>query len=87
MRCIQNELFKYLASLLFMRARYCVVNANPLFSRRVQARDGNTFNLVDILSNGAAIIFDIGIATGTRRILGSTSFVHFRGIGLVTGMD
>jgi putative phosphoesterase len=47
-----------------------VVNANTLSSQRVQARYGNTFNLVDILSNGTAIISDIGVATGIRRITG-----------------
>lgn len=47
-----------------------VVNANTLSSRRVQARYGNTFNLIDILSNGTAIMSDVGIVTGIRRILG-----------------
>ncbi|NIO36818.1 hypothetical protein GTO27_03845 [Candidatus Bathyarchaeota archaeon] len=47
-----------------------VVNANTLCSRRVQGRYGNTFNLIDLLSNGTVIISEIGVATGMRRILG-----------------
>ncbi len=47
-----------------------VVNANTLSSRRFQARYGNTFNLIDILSNGTVIVSEIAVITGMRRILG-----------------
>ncbi len=47
-----------------------VVNANTLSSRRYQARYGNTFNLIDILSDGTAVISEIGVQSGMRRILG-----------------
>lgn len=47
-----------------------VVNANTLSSQRYQGRYGNTFNLIDILSNGTTIISEIGVVTGMRRILG-----------------
>jgi 3',5'-cyclic AMP phosphodiesterase CpdA len=47
-----------------------VINANTLSSRRFQARYGNTFNLIDILSNGAVIVSEITVITGMRRILG-----------------
>lgn len=47
-----------------------VVNANTLSSRRYQARYGNTFNLIDILSDGTALISEIGSLSGSRRILG-----------------
>ena len=47
-----------------------VVNANTLSSRRFQTRYGNTFNLIDILSNGTAIVSEISVVTGMRRILG-----------------
>jgi hypothetical protein len=47
-----------------------VVNANTLSSRRFQARYGNTFNLIDLLSNGAVVVSEIAVITGMRRILG-----------------
>lgn len=51
-------------------AETVVVNANTLSSRRFQARYGNTFNLIDILSNGTAVVSEIAVITGMRRILG-----------------
>jgi len=53
-----------------------VINANTLSSRRFQSRYGNTFNLIDVLSNGAVIVSEIMVLTGMRRILGIYKIPH-----------
>jgi len=53
-----------------------VVNAGTLSSRRIQSQYGNTFNLIDILANGTAVVSEINVATGMRRILGISKLVH-----------
>ncbi len=47
-----------------------VVNSNTLSSRRVNGRYGNTFNIIDIMSNNSIVISEIGAVSGIRRVLG-----------------
>jgi len=47
-----------------------IANSNTLSSKKVHARYGNTFNVIDILKNNSIVIREVGVRTGVKRILG-----------------
>jgi len=57
-----------------------VVNASTLSSKRVLADHTNTFNLIEIQSNGTAIIFEIKVATGMKKFLGFSKLPSLTGL-------
>ena len=51
-----------------------VINASTLSSKRVLAGYTNTFNVIDIFSNGTAAVSEIKVVTGTQRSIGIYKF-------------
>ena len=48
-----------------------VINASTLSSKKVLAGYTNTFNVIDIFSNGTTAVSEIQVVTGTQRSIGA----------------
>ncbi|MFX0096496.1 MAG: metallophosphoesterase family protein [Candidatus Hodarchaeota archaeon] len=49
----------------------CLVsNCGTLSNRKYQNPYGNTFNMIDVFNNGSAVVSEINVPTGLRRIVG-----------------
>jgi predicted phosphodiesterase len=55
-----------------------IINANTLSSKRTLAKQPNSFNLIDIFTNGTAKITEISIKNGMQKLLGTYQLAYLK---------